>query len=155
MEPYLDNITNTRFRIALSRFRLSSLKLEIERGRYHNIDRENRICKFCNFKAIENEYHFLLVCPLYRDIRKQYLTSYYCSWTTINKFETLLSKQKKKVITNLYKHIYHAMNLRNLLDNWKLRYCFFVFFNSHVFFICMSHKFCSLLRLEAYVMFIV
>ena len=118
-------ITNKRFRIALSRFRLSSDKLEIERGRYHNIDKENRICNFCNLKAIENEYHFLLVCPLYRDIRKQSLTSYYCSWPTINKFETLLSKQNKKVITNLSKHIYHAMDLRNLLDTWKLRYCYF------------------------------
>ena len=51
LEPYLDIITNKRFIIALSRFRLSSHKLEIERGRYHNIDRENRICKFCNLKA--------------------------------------------------------------------------------------------------------
>jgi len=71
LEPYLDSITNKRFIITLSRFRLSSHKLEIERGRYHNIDRENSICTFCNSKAIENEYHFLLICPLYRDIRKQ------------------------------------------------------------------------------------
>jgi len=57
------------------------------------------------------------VCPLYRDIRKQYLTSYYCSWPTINKCETLLSKQNKNGTTNLSKYIYHAMNIRNLLDN--------------------------------------
>ena len=37
-------------------------------------------------------------------------------WPTINKFETLLSKQNKKVTTNLSKYIYHAINLRNLLD---------------------------------------
>ena len=71
LEPYLDNNTNKRFRITLSRFRLSSLKLEIERGRYHNIDRENTICEICNLKAIANEYHFVLVCPLYIDIRKK------------------------------------------------------------------------------------
>ena len=73
LEPYLDIITNKRFKIALSRFRLSSHNLEIERGRYHNIDRENIICKFCNLKAIENEFHFLLICPLYRDIRKLFI----------------------------------------------------------------------------------
>ena len=104
-------ITNKRFRITLSRFRLSSHKLEIERGRHHNIDRENRICIFCNLKAIENEYHFLLVCPLYRDIRKQYLTSYYCSWPTINKFETLLSKQNKKVITRSICNAYRLIHV--------------------------------------------
>ena len=117
LEPYLDNITNKRFRIALSRFRLSSHKLEIQRGRYHTIDSENRICEICNLKAIENEYHFVLVCPLYRDIRTQYLTSFYCSWPTLNKFKTLLSKQNKKVTTNLSKYIYHAMNLRNLFEH--------------------------------------
>jgi len=57
LEPYLEIITNKRFRIALSRFRLSSHNLEIERGRYYNMDREIRICKLCNLKAIENEYH--------------------------------------------------------------------------------------------------
>ena len=128
-------------------------------GGYHNIDRGNRICKFCNLKARENEYHFLLVCPLYRDIRKQYLTYYYCSWPTINKFETLLSKQNKKVTTNLSKYIYHAMNLRNLFDTWKLRYCyyFYLFISKMLMFItyvCHIH-FCSLLRLEASVMLIV
>ena len=119
LEPYLDIITNKRLRSALRRYRLSSHKLKIERGRYHNIDRKNRICKYCNLKAIENEYHFLLVCPLYRNIRKQCFTSYYCSWPTINKFETLLSKQNKKVTMNLFKYIYHAMHLRYLLDNYK------------------------------------
>ena len=68
LQPYLDNITflikNKRFRIAFSRFRLSSHKLEIQRGRYNNIDKKNRICKFCNIKSIENEFHFILVCPL-------------------------------------------------------------------------------------------
>ena len=33
LEPYLDNNTNKRFRIALRRYRLSSHKLEIEHGR--------------------------------------------------------------------------------------------------------------------------
>ena len=63
LEPYLDIITNKRFKIALSRFRLSSHNLEIERGRYHNIDRENRICKFCNLKAIEMNTIFYWFVP--------------------------------------------------------------------------------------------
>ena len=59
LEPYLDFITNKKYRTSLTRFRLSSHKLEIERGRYNNILRENRKCKMCNGNAIENEYHFL------------------------------------------------------------------------------------------------
>ena len=63
LEPYLDIITNKRLRSALRRYRLSSHKLKIEHGRYHNIDRKNSICKYCNLKAIENEYHFYWCVP--------------------------------------------------------------------------------------------
>ena len=45
-------------------FKLSSHKLHIERGRYENVPRDERFCKFCNMSQIESEYHFLLVCPL-------------------------------------------------------------------------------------------
>ena len=55
----------------MSRFRLSSHNLEIETGRYNNIARENRICKFCNQNAIETEYHFLLCCSAYDQLRNK------------------------------------------------------------------------------------
>ena len=63
--------------IALSQFRLSSHDLEIERGRYADVDRDARICHFCNNNQIENEYHFLLICPLYRGLRKLYMKHNY------------------------------------------------------------------------------
>ena len=73
LEAYLDNVKDRKLKIALSRFRLSSHKLEIERGRYRNIPRPERKCKFCTQDVIENEYHFLLTCPIYADLRKKYL----------------------------------------------------------------------------------
>ena len=39
LELFLDTIIEKRFKIALSRFRLSSHRLEIEQGRYHDIPR--------------------------------------------------------------------------------------------------------------------
>ena len=53
LELYLDTIHEKRFKIALSRFRLSSL--EIEQGRYHEIPRNERLCKFCSLNCIESE----------------------------------------------------------------------------------------------------
>ena len=35
------------------------------------IPANERICKCCNMKVVENEYHFILVCPGYKDIRKK------------------------------------------------------------------------------------
>ena len=58
LEAYLDNIKDRKLKIALSRFRLSSHKLEIERDRYRNIPRSERKCKFCTQNIIENEYNF-------------------------------------------------------------------------------------------------
>ena len=69
-ETYLNSINVTRFRIALTHFRISAHNLAIEKGRHENIAKENRLCKYCNMKVIESEYHFLLVCPAYTTIRK-------------------------------------------------------------------------------------
>ena len=69
MENYLNNIYVEKYRIALTKFRLSSHDLAIETGRYTNVERDLRYCEHCNQNVIENEYHFLLVCPKYRHLR--------------------------------------------------------------------------------------
>ena len=56
LESYLDTILERKFQSALSNFRLSSHNLEIERERYQNIPREERLCKFCTSHLVENEY---------------------------------------------------------------------------------------------------
>ena len=66
-KKYLDDILETKYRLALSRFRTSSHSLFIETGRYDNTPRTERLCKTCNMNQIEDEYHFLLVCPEYRE----------------------------------------------------------------------------------------
>ena len=86
-EEYLNKLHNNDLRQLLARFRLSSHNLEIETGRYNRIDRDSRYCKLCNQNRIENEYHFLLCCPKYIEIRRKYLGSYH--WPTVNKFNNL------------------------------------------------------------------
>ena len=98
-EKYLDCVTNDKHRLALSRFRCSAHKLAIEEGRYRNIERNQRICTRCNINVIENEYHFLLVCPLYRDIRDhEILPHYYCVWPSQQKFEKLLNSTQTSIL---------------------------------------------------------
>ena len=52
----------------------SAHSLEIERGRYTNVERQSRFCQYCK-DVVETESHFLLVCPLYNDIRHEYIDS--------------------------------------------------------------------------------
>ena len=74
-EKYLKCINLDCHRVALTRFRCSAHKLRIEEGRFRDINRNLRICHLCNSNTIEDEYHFLLVCPAYRDIRINTLQS--------------------------------------------------------------------------------
>ena len=80
-EMYIIKSMSRRRRSLMSQFRSGILPLEIEVGRYlpiydkttkRNRKREayERICKLCNLKAIEDEYHFACVCPAYSNRRK-------------------------------------------------------------------------------------
>ena len=43
----------------------------IEKGRHHGMLNEDRVCKQCDIGCVEDEFHFLLVCPKYKDLREQ------------------------------------------------------------------------------------
>ena len=66
---YLQKSLNPTYRKYLSKFRLSAHSLNIEKGRYNNTNRRDRICTLCNSSDIEDEFHFILKCPIYNDLR--------------------------------------------------------------------------------------
>ena len=77
-QNYLDGINIEKLRISLSKLRISSHRLEVESGRWkklHATPFENRKCKICDVP--EDEYHFVLGCLLYVDIRKTFLHRYF------------------------------------------------------------------------------
>ena len=78
LQSYLLKIHNSKRRQALSKLRLLSHGLLIETGRHIGIERQNRKCAFCNTNDIEDEYHFVLICPLYNDIRSNYILKILC-----------------------------------------------------------------------------
>ena len=114
LEKYLTSNIEQKYKVALTRFRTSSHSLQIETGRYENLPREQRICQMCNMKKIEDEFHFLLVCPYYRDLRQKYFKPYFCHWPTLKKFETILSLQNVNALNGLAKFIYFANKKRNI-----------------------------------------
>ena len=54
-------------RIIITRWRLSCIPLEVETGRYKGVERENRLCPFCD--VLEDEEHALYRCEAYEEIR--------------------------------------------------------------------------------------
>ena len=69
-EAYLDKISNQKLLKSFARFRFSSHNLEIETDRFSNIPRDLRLCKICNGSYTETEFHFLLCCPKFTDMKR-------------------------------------------------------------------------------------
>ena len=71
----------------MKKLRVASHRLEIEVGRWarpYRVPIDERKCRFGN--TLEDEFHFLLECNLYRDLRMQFITR-------IDVYETLCPQQ--------------------------------------------------------------
>ena len=71
MEKYLIDIPNFKYRSVLTKLRLSNHSLLIETGRHSRIERPLRFCTFCP-SMIEDELHFLIQCPTYKEMRDKH-----------------------------------------------------------------------------------
>ena len=97
-EAYLKLLTVVKHRIALSKLRLSSYCLAIEKGRRKNVPIAERICSFCegrDITVLEDEFHFVCCCPAYSAIRKQYLFFEYANYNT---FGNIMSSVDIKIV---------------------------------------------------------
>ena len=73
IESYLE-LKNVNQKKNITKLRTSSHNLMIEKGRYLNLNREERLCPFCPNKIIEAEIHFLFICPLYKHLSNDFFT---------------------------------------------------------------------------------
>jgi hypothetical protein len=71
-EPYVKCILGKKQRSAIGRFRCGTAPIRIETGRYEGILVQDRFCPYC-LDEVEDEYHVLCECPLYDDLRNQFL----------------------------------------------------------------------------------
>ena len=95
-KDYLDVVNVRKFRTALTKLRTSSHRLEVEVGRWarpQSIARENRKCKFCN--KLEDEFHFITECTLFRELRISYIKPYFIRGTSMYKTIQLLKSTNK------------------------------------------------------------
>ena len=75
--------------------------------------KNNKICQQCNLHMIENEYHFLLICPSYTELRNTHKPRYCRTWPTITKFKLLINTNSEIKIRNIATFLYHAFKNRN------------------------------------------
>ena len=69
-ENYLYSLDDN-FLYEFCRFRTLNHKLPMESGRWQNIDRNMRTCNLCDKKEIGDEFHYILECNYFNNIRKK------------------------------------------------------------------------------------
>ena len=97
-----------KFRIALTRLRTAAHRLLIETGRWVKpkpIALENSKCITCNLN--ENEFHFILVCPMYSSFR-HYIPKYYTNRPSMFKFIKLLNNNNELTVRRLALYCFKA-----------------------------------------------
>ena len=114
MQLYLKKPIPKKLQNCISRFRLFSHSLSIETDRYHNIVQTNRLCPICH-TDIEDEFHFILKCPMYNDLRKLYIKPFYYERPSVFKLILLFITVNLKEICNLGRFSLRATIKSNLL----------------------------------------
>ena len=109
-QPYLNVCGITKFRYYLTRLRVSSHRLYIESGRWakpNPVPVEDRKCNICN--SLEAEYHGLLECSLYTNLRCQYIPRYFRFRPNM---QTLIELVTNEIMKHLGIYVCKAFELR-------------------------------------------
>ena len=102
-----------KFRIAMTKLRVASHRLEVEVGRWARPNRvpvDERKCRHGN--TLEDEFHFLLECSLYRELRIKYIKRYFWNRLNVVKLKELMTSTNKRIICNLSLFIGKAFKIR-------------------------------------------
>ena len=128
IEKYLVSVDmKPIFRLVLTSFCISAHTLNIEQGRRTGHTLEQRVCQ-CDNISIEDEFHFLLVCPRYNDLRTEFIPPRYHTVPNIHKFIHLLQSDKDIIIRNTSKFLFYAFKRRNEFTLISILICLCLYF---------------------------
>ena len=116
LQYYLRKNITPNFQKLLCKIRISCHPLAVETGRYSNTPRAQRLCPLCK-SDIEDEYHFLLICPAYDSVRTKFIKQYFVHRPSVFKAINLLSTNNCKNLINIGKFINKALEIRTLFIN--------------------------------------
>ena len=115
-EPYTYILNKFIWRRALAKLRCGVIDIGVNIDRKNKIPYDQRICKFCNLNRIDDEYHFILICPFSGALRTKYIPRYYIEHPDGNKFIILLSSTTVRLNRSISIYIIKACELRKTVQ---------------------------------------
>ena len=109
---YLD--VNRQLKYMMTKFRFGVSNLNVHYFRYRNVNPNRMLCQYCKTE-IESELHFILVCPLYEEIRNQFIPLKYYRSPNLFKLNLLLASKSRNIVENLCCYIYNAFKIRGIV----------------------------------------
>ena len=104
----------SKYQQIIAKLKLTSHALAIETGRYNKTNRNDRKCLNCS-DYVEDEFHFILVCPKYNEYRLRFLKKYYWEKPLMFNLLQLFNSEKFSESCNSGRFFYLRNKRRNCL----------------------------------------
>ena len=127
-EPYLRSVKDIKYRVAISKLRVSSHALEIERGRYTSpmTPVNEQLCHAC--QKVEDEFHFMMECKSNSDLCQTSINNLttrcpnFADLSLREQFVYMFTNEDNMSLTWLGKFIYKSFQRRNSVGSnlWNI-----------------------------------
>ena len=89
---------------------MGCLPLAVETGRYSHIPHQERVCRLCNQGEVEDQVHFLVICPRLNDVRLKPLIA--VTLITDKFYQLSLQDKIKFILCNYDNHMAYLLTSR-------------------------------------------
>jgi len=120
-ESYL-NLNDQEKRRKIAQIRISAHKLKIETDRFNGKNQykapELRTCDCCNLHKTEDEFHFIMECPKYKQLREHFFSTisfanyHFRDYNMMNQFIWIMTNEDHKILSNFGQFLISAWELR-------------------------------------------
>ena len=107
---YFNVIKVSKYRQAMVRFITKNNNIPVVSGKWQRPrPYHQRLCEEC--ELLGDEYHFLFLCKRLKALRSKYISRYFWTKPSMNKFIELLSSEHSKTINNLAIFVYSGLKV--------------------------------------------
>ncbi len=120
-ESYL-NLNDYEKRRKIAQMRISAHKLKIETDRFSGKNQykapEYRTCDHCNLNKIEDEFHFIIECPMYKQLRDNLFTTisgvnyHFINYNSMNQFIWIMTNEDHRILNKFGDFVIGAWEIR-------------------------------------------